>query len=245
MARLQQDFKNLLLSDPALAVVPVHTFKQFVMEAVQDANLSVWHDRSGEGKVGAAIEVRMPACSVRHPNVPGPQLVVEIVVRVMEDPQQNTTGLTCEAIALEVLSWLDGIVLQSGGGGDLAFYPDARGKTMLPNYDYPDRFCYDCTFVAQWAQSAAARAQCPLATADQFGAVTLGDTTDGGVIYFTLDGSAPVAPVQTGPAAPPPVAPTQLCTGAISAPVGTTIRWLAVLPGCLPSPVGKYIVPNP
>ncbi len=108
-SQLQSDLAQLLLGDPALAAVPVSTFKQFVVGDVAGEATDIWTARVPD-KQGVAIQVRMPAIRSKHPNVPGPQLEVEQTIRIFERNIRSRIqpGLTAESIGLEVLAWLHG-----------------------------------------------------------------------------------------------------------------------------------------
>ena len=215
----QQDLCNLLLSDPALAVVPVNTFKAMLISAVASEAADIWTDRSGLGKKGCAIQVRMPALRVMTPNVPGPQYQVEYTVRVFEDPVENNTGLTAESIALEIFHWLDGAMLS----GNATIIADNRGAALRPVYDYHDRFAYDVVFVAQSPQDSRDRTVTPALSDDGHGGITLSCADSNAQIYYSINAALPVVGVAT-----PYSAPFQISSG-------DTVRFFAYTPGLLPS----------
>lgn len=239
LAQVQTDTLNLLLGNPALGWTFIYTYKDFVVKAVADQNLSVWKDVSGGlGKHGTAIEVRMPAIIPQYPNVPGPQQLLELTVRVMEDGAQNNTGVTCESLAWEIQAWLDGQSIEAFGVGGLVLYPKPSGNSINPVYEYPDRFAYDVVMIAQWPQDARVRCPQPLITDDGAGQVTLNDTSGIAQVYYTLDGSLPIIPVP-GKAA---VAPCQFYQAPFAVGEGTQITWLAWRAGALPSFIGRAII---
>jgi hypothetical protein len=215
----QQDLCNLLLSDPALAAVPVSTFKAMLISAVAAEATDIWTDRSGLGKKGCAIQVRMPALRVMAPNVPGPQYQVEYTVRVFEDPVENNTGLTAESIALEIFQWLDGAMLS----GNATIIADNRGPALRPVYDYHDRFCYDVVFVAQSPQDSRDRTVTPTLADDGHGTLALNCADPNARIYYSINAALPVIGV-----AAPYAAPFTVRTGDV-------VRFFAFTPGLLPS----------
>jgi Fn3 associated len=249
IAQYQSDLVNLLLGNPALAVVPVSKFKEKVVADVADEAVNLWSDRSALHKVGLAIQVRIPAIRSRYPNVPGPQLEIEFTIRIFEDPVVNSTALTCEGVGLEVLSWLDGQVLEAENSSrqGIQLYWDDKQPALRPVYDYPDRFAYDAVLVAELPRDSIPRCILPDLAATN-GSVTLTPSDPADVIYYTMDGSAPVIPVSADPANPAAaIAPTFLYAApfAITNPDGTQVRWLAFRDGKRPSFVGQALITNP
>ena len=215
----QQDLCNLLLSDPALAVVPVNTFKAMLVSAVAAEATDIWTDRSGLGKKGTAIQVRMPALRVMTPNVPGPQYQVEYTIRVFEDPVENNTGLTAESIALEIFQWLDGAMLS----GNATIITDNRGPALRPVYDYHDRFAYDVVFVAQSPQDSRDRTVTPALSDDGAGTITLSSADPNAQIYYSINSALPFVGVAAPYSAP------------FKVNAGDAVRFFAYTPGMLPS----------
>ena len=226
----QQDLCNLLLGDPTLALVPVSTFKTMLISAVAAEATDMWTDRSGLGKKGCAIQVRMPALRVETPNVPGPQYQVEYTIRVFEDPVENNTGLTAESIALEILAWLDGVMLT----GNATILADTHGPALRPVYEYADRFAYDVVFAAQSPQDSRSRTVVPALTDDGHGNITLSCADPNAQIYYSVNAALPVIafPNQA-------VSPAQTIGTPYAAPfkvnAGDTVRFFAYTPGQLPS----------
>ena len=215
----QQDICNLLLGDPALAAVPVSTFKAMLISAVAAEATDMWTDRSGLGKKGCAIQIRMPALRVMTPNVPGPQYQVEYTIRVFEDPVENNTGLTAESIALEILQWLDGAMLT----GNATIIADIRGPALRPVYEYSDRFAYDVVFVAQSPQDSRDRTVTPALSDDGHGNITLSCADPNAQIYYSVNDPLPVIGIAAPYSAP------------FAVNAGDTVRFFAYAPGQLPS----------
>jgi hypothetical protein len=220
LSQIQQDIMTLLLGDPDLAVVPVYQFKELIVQSLADQAVSIWTDRSGLHKSGTAIEVRLPAIRAKYPNVPGPQLQLEMTIRIFEDPAQNTSGLTAESIGMEVLRWLDGVALD----GDIQLTADSRDRALKPVYEYPDRYTYDAIFVSEFPQDHTARVASPVTTDDNSGNVTLTCADPAAAIYCTTDGTMPLIGN-----------PAQLYTAPFVVGPGTIIRSVAWKPGLLPS----------
>jgi hypothetical protein len=215
----QQDLCNLLLGDPALAVVPVSTFKAMLISAVAAEAADIWTDRSGLGKKGCAIQVRMPVVRVMTPNVPGPQYQVQYTIRVFEDPVENNTGLTAESIALEILAWLDGAMLT----GNATLLADTHGPALRPVCEYSDRFAYDVVFLAQSPQASRDRTLAATLSDDGHGNITLSCADPNAAIYYSVNSALPVIGVTRPYSAPFKVA------------AGDTVRFFAYAPGMLPS----------
>lgn len=239
LANIQQDVMAILRGNPALAWTPIYTFKDFVVQAVEDQNVSIWKDISGQGKRGIAIEIRMPALYPKYPNVPGPQQMLELTLRIMEDPVQNNTGTTCESIALEVQRWLDGLVIFAKEK-DVVYTlrPDGRAKSLTPVYEYADRYAYDVVMTSELPQDARVRCPTPEWADDGNGNVTFTDPSGIASIYYTLDGSVPIIPVPNTQ----PAAPTQFYQGTFAAPDGACIAWLAWREGALPSDLARGVI---
>lgn len=233
----QQDLCNLLLGDPALAFVPVSTFKAMLIAAVAHEATDMWTDRAGLGKKGVAIQVRMPALRVQTPNVPGPQYQVEYTIRVFEDPVENNTGLTAESVALEILAWLDGAMLS----GNATILADTRGPALKPVYEYSDRFAYDVVLVAQSPQDSRVRTVAPALADNGHGLITLSCADPNAQIYCSVNAPLPIIafannelaftapqPENQLKAAVPYAAPFQVSAGDV-------IRFFSYTPGQLPS----------
>jgi hypothetical protein len=233
----QQDVCNLLLGDPALAAVPVSTFKAMLISAVAAEATDMWTDRSGRGKKGCAIQVRMPALRVQTPNVPGPQYQVEYTIRVFEDPVENNTGLTAESIALEILAWLDGAMIT----GNATILADTRGPALRPVYEYSDRFAYDVILVAQSPQDSRDRTVAATLTDDGHGNITLVCADPNAQIYYSINAALPVIAFPNNV-----VGSNQQVGTPYSAPfavnAGDTGRFFAYTPGLLPSFISCAVI---
>jgi hypothetical protein len=234
LAQYQADILNLLLGDPNLAVVPMFKYKSMVAQDAANQALNLWTPRF-PALAGVGIQIQLPSVRPKYPNVPGPQLEVEITVRIFEDPINNNTGLTAESIGMEVLAWLDGQNLY--GGADLV--PDPSHPALRPNKEYADRFCYDAVFVAPFPQDARARALAPAVSDNGAGLVTLGGGEPGAAVYYTTDGSLPVVGGNQNGFG---VGSTALYAAPFVVVAGALVRAIAYTAGKLPSyPVAAVI----
>lgn len=245
LAQYQLDLKNLLLGDPALAVVPIYKFKDQVIADVAAQDIGAWQVRQGCNVVGIAIEVRMPSVRGKYPEVGGPQLQLEFTIRIMEDPAQNTTGLTCEGVGLEVLQWLDGQIIEGGAAREgFQIYADDKHPALQPKYDYPDRFCYDAVMIGEFPRAKTPRSFQPTISDNGAGQVTLA-TTDGANIFYTTDGSMPLVPINPAGSLGAVSGSTNLYAAPFTVTAGTIVRWLAWQPGYFQSYVGKATINIP
>src|SRR5579872_2682004 len=105
LKQLQEDSVNYLLGNPTTAAVPYTSFRQQVIEAVAAEAQAAWKVRV-DGKVGVACLVLMPKARPQSPNVPGPQLMLDLTIRTFEDPKVNNTTFSAEDVAIENLRWL-------------------------------------------------------------------------------------------------------------------------------------------
>ena len=225
--QIQNDLKSLLLGHPTLSCVPITTYKQQVVALEILHELGPWQTRV-PGKTGVAIQIRMPLIRPVNPNVPGPQLAVEVPIRIFEDPLGNNTGLTAEAVGLEVLTWLDGTRFE----GLLELEVDTHSPALKPIYDYTDRFTYEAVLIGQLARDyLTPRALSPTLSDNGHGIVSLGSADSQALIYYTTDGTLPI-----------PGDASHAYAGPFSVAPGTTLRWFAWRIGFLPSPIQQTTV---
>ena len=218
----QQDLCNLLLSDPALAVVPVSTFKAMLVSAVAAEATDIWTDRSGVGKKGTAIQVRMPGAT-RDYSGTSPARTTQ--VRITPSAFLRTRSKTTPASPPKVSR------LKSSNGSTAPCFPAtppsspdiARPRWLRPVYDYHDRFAYDVVFVAQSPQDSRDRTPTPALTDDGQGTITLSCADPNAQIYYSVNAALPVVGV-TAPSSAP-----------FKVNAGDTVRYFAYTPGMLPS----------
>jgi hypothetical protein len=228
LAQFQADTLNLLLGNPATAMVPYTSFKREVMASVADEAAAAWRVRQA-GKVGIACLVLMPSARVKDPNVPGPQFMAELIVRTFEDPKINNTGLTAEGVAIANYKWLDALLIE-----DLTeTFADDGDEAVRANYSYPGYLVYDSVLRGWLPQDYLGRTTAPSIT-EAGGHVTLSCPDAGSVMYYTTDGSAPT------PGAPTDGNPSTVTYHAPFAAVpGQVVRAVAWVNTVLPSHVAK------
>ena len=224
LEQLQLDISGRLDSLPAFEYVPVRSVRpRDEEEALQiqtelDQTLAGLLDKNGRS--GATVIVQMPTLDVRNPDIPGPDLEVTTVVRVMENPLINMgasgSRLSAETLGLAALG---GLHLWDPGSGVLY----ARGRAMEPSLDFEGLIVYDVLISSRLGLSTSPTA--PEPRAEVYGdqaALTCG--LEGAEMRYTLDGSFP------GPSATLYTAPLDL-TGA------DLLRAAAYKDGLLPSSV--------
>jgi hypothetical protein len=224
--QLQEDSLALLLGNPATAMVPFTSFRKQVVEAVQAESIGAWKIRA-VGKIGLACLVLMPRARSQYPNVPGPQLKIELTIRTLEDPKVNNTGMTCEDVALENLRWLDGMLI----GGVTQLYANHDEDALQPVMDYPGFLAYDSILYGEMPQDYGGRTPTPTVADNGDGTVLLGCSDPAAKIYYTTDGSMPQPGLQEH----------LYIGGPIGTPIGTTLSYLAWNPELLPSDVPRAI----
>lgn len=139
------------------------------------------------GKCGVAIIVMLPVCTVGSPNVPGPEIQIEIATRVIEMPSKNMglaigTGSSAEEIAMTVLKLLH--QWMPGKGAVLT----ANGQAIRPAEEGDGKVAYDVIVSRNAANDPVRRAVAP-AISNSSGTITL--TVAAGSAYYTTDGSYP------------------------------------------------------
>jgi len=232
LEQLQGDVTAMLLGNPVTAAVPFTSFRRQVAESLQDEAQAAWKIRV-EGKIGVSCLVLMPSVTSLYGNVPGPQFEWELVIRVFEDPVSNNIGLSAEDVGLEVLRWLDGMIIE-----DLTEVLAARtkGPALRPNYDYPGYLVYDATFEGQLPQDMLSRTAAPEIADDDAGTVTLSCADTSASIYYTISGTMPQLGEEEGD--------TLVYTAPFVVPDGAAVRAVAWDPSGtkLPSDVVKGVV---
>jgi len=248
LARIQEDFTQGLLSEPALRRINIVQYRKLRLQS--EIDWSGIYTKPREGRAGCGVVVEMPALEVLHPGAPGPvgNLVLSCVVA--EEPNLNMepetgTGLSAEAVAQLILEsshqW------EIGGVGVMSAVREAirglwrtedlhglvgQGSLREAVWD-AQRFrglvAYRVKLQMQAAGAAIPRAQPPVAREDG-GEVTLSCATEGAEIYYAIDAGFP------GPANAQAVkyqGPFQM--------TGRVLRYAAYQPGWWRSNVGEMV----
>lgn len=228
LQQIQEDVTAQLMGNPATLVVPFTSYRKEIIASVATESQAAWAQRDGvdPATIGVACLILMPKGKVVDPNVPGPQLEMELIVRTFEDPKINTTGLSSEDVALANLSWLDGLVInvavQLYGGED----------ALRPNYQYPGFLTYDTILRAPMPQAYIGRTMAPsFANDPTTGLVTLSCGDPAAAIFYAV-----------GTASIQPGLQSQLYSAPFAVPVGTTVRAIAYNPLYMPSNIVTAIM---
>jgi hypothetical protein len=209
MVRIQEDFTQGLLSEPALRFINIMQYRKLRLRS--EIDWSGVYTTPRQGRAGCGVVVEMPAFEVLHPSVPGPvgNLVLSCVVA--EEPNLNMepetgTCLSAEAVAQFILEsshqW------EIGGVGVMCAVREAiRGiaRTEDPHGTVGERSLRDMFWDAQRfrglvayrvklqmqaAGAALPRVALPVAQEDGV-EVTLSCATDGAVMYYSMDAGFP------------------------------------------------------
>ncbi len=228
----QQAVTAQLLGNPATNMVPFSAYRKLLISSMEDEAQAAWKVRV-PGKVGIACLVMMPSLRVITPEVPGPQYEIVIVVRALNDPRVNNTGLTDEGVAMCNLRWLDGHLFE----GITELHGDTKGEALKPNYDYPGLLVYDSTFSGPLPQDYLGRTVYPAIADNGSGLITLTCSDLTASIYFTVDGTEPMPPANEGEATT-----AALYAGPFQAAAGATVKALAWNQVNLPSATIQAVI---
>lgn len=226
---LQSDVTAKLLSEEYFATVTVVSLRKLVISSDIAASLVYLTEKAG--KKGAGVIVGMPTIKLPDPNVPGPQLVVLLPIRVLEQPtinQDATSGTlkTAEQIAVRTLAILHQFQIEGLG----ALYGDATA--IKPVNEIEGVVGYDVLLECTLAQTPLAR--CGIPTISAFGVtITLTPVDVGDTIFWSTDGSFPGnwfghSGEQYG--------------GPFTTNIGAVVRWAAYRTGKTGSDVGRALV---
>jgi hypothetical protein len=230
LLQLQDDVTTYLLGNPTTAAVSYSSFRKQVIEATVDEALAAWKVRV-PGKIGVTGLIMMPKARNQDPNVPGPQLQLEITIRTFEDPKVNNTTYSAEDVAIENLRWLDGLLI----GNVTQLYAPHDEDAVKPNYDYPGFLVYDTVLKGACPQDYLGRTPTPVLVdnGDQTFTITCADPA--AVVFYRVDGEMPMLGSQD----------QQYDGSAIPAVMGNVICYQAWNPLLLPSDVPRAIVEVP
>jgi hypothetical protein len=227
LQQLQEDAVAYLLGNPDTATVGYESFRQQAIDSAVRQALAGWNVRV-PGKVGVYCLVLMPSFFSEDVNVPGAQGSMELTIRTFEDPKVNNTNLSAEDVALANLKWFgDGLII----AGLMQIYPDRKGPSLKPNYDYHGFLVYDTVLRGYLPQDYPGRTPQPVITADDTGIVTLTSPDPEAQIYYTVDGKCPTPGNQA-----------QLYSAPVPVPAGTVVRCVGWNPELLPSDVDQATI---
>lgn len=230
LEQLQLDITGRLDSLPGFLYVPVKSIRPrseaeaLLIQTEIDKTLAGLEQKNGKG--GATAIVQMPTLDVENPDIPGPDLVVTTVVRVLENPQINMgdAGTQSSAETLGLLG-LAGLHQWDPGDGNPLF---ARGRAMEPNLDFDGLVGYDILIQCRLGIQPEASVPEPALTLYS-GTAALSCPLSGAEIRYTLDGSFP------GPAA-------TLYASPFSVGAAKLLRAAAYKDGLLPSHITQQSI---
>lgn len=143
--------------------------------------------QSKNGKSGATVIVQMPTLDVPEPDVPGPQMMITLSIRVIENPLVNMgaagSGLSAESIGLNVLN---GLHHWDPGLASSPLYADQRA--MEPNEQFPGKVAYDVFMRTRLGLAPQLRG--PSVRAERYGNTVALVCPE--PVRYTLDGSLPL-----------------------------------------------------
>ncbi len=226
--QLQEFLTQSLLANAALENVNIKSWRKLRLES--EVDLSTLWLTPRNGRSGAGILVEMPEFTVPHPNLPGPEALLNCPIAILEEPNINLTPgigtmLSAEEIAQLILEILHDYQLE----GFSTLY--AKGNAIVPADEFQGVVAYRVTVQLRLPREQTARVATPTAT-EAGGNITLACATADAEIYFTLDDSFPGSgnPVATR------------YTDTFAAEVGQVLRCAAYKPGAPGSHVSKQTV---
>ena len=219
----QADVAATLAADSYFANIPVFIVRSLRIQSKIDNALA--GATKTNGKTGLAVLVLMPVGDVDKENIPGPNLIGRITVRVQEIPSINMgdvgVGIPAEEAALYVLSLLHHRYF-IGSLGAMTAAKDA----LTPSLEFDPKLTYDVQFNARLTLNQLSKVAIPT-FAPSSGAhpqnVTISCATGGASIYYTSDGSLPTPTNGT------------LVAGVVAVTAAKTLRATAYLAGSVAS----------
>jgi hypothetical protein len=137
------------------------------------------------GKAGATLLMLMPSLGCDAPNLSGPKCEGSFVMRALELPQFNKTGVTAEETAFKCLDLFHGWAPGFLNGGIYA-----TKDAVQPSIEFAPRIAYDVRFKFTLALDQTAKVMVPMITYAA-GNVTITCATADAVIRYTNDGTYP------------------------------------------------------
>jgi hypothetical protein len=185
--RIQPDIAAKLASEGYFSDIGVFQIREERIQADIDKALAGLVAKAG--KIGVAVEVMMPMIVNPTVNAPGPQCVIQQLVRVKENPVLNLTnrgtGKTAESIGVKIVQVLHHFQL---AGIAQTFYPS--DDVMVPNRDFLPMVTYDVKMLATFPMDSLLK--CPnTGISESGGSVTLTCALAGASIYYTTNETFP------------------------------------------------------
>lgn len=211
ITRMQEDVAAILGEDVRLADVTIQQEDKGTITEILNRALQGVAPEVGK-KAGLVVVVDMPALKVAEPDCPVLDFVIEQTVTILEKPMFNraVTGTQITAAgAVEIVAHR----LQYRGTG-LGTMLCQRAEPISAEEAGKVSVGYTLFFNLRRALGNEARGACPIMTLGEGTCELIGGGHSGEVIYFTLDGSAPV----------PGLAGTQTYSAPFAIEEGQTVR---------------------
>ncbi len=189
LIQLQEDTTAKLNAEAFFNTITVVSVRKLQIES--ELAITNPYQTEKNGKLGVGVLVGLPTLHVDRPNLPGPELIVVLPLRVQEQPTINmdaTQGTlkSAEDVAIKLSRLLHGFQLE----GLCGLYADK--DTIVPNTEFPGLVTYDVRLKGTLEQPVE-----PKVTDAQISEnnlmVTFTNTLAGAEIYYTTDGSYPSA----------------------------------------------------
>lgn len=230
LQQLQEDIAARLGANSAFTYVPITVVNPLdedeatLIQTRIDEQLSGYITKAG--KAGLACLVLVPELNARNPDLPGPQLDAEIIIRVIENPLVNRGAdgvqVTPEEQAMTVL----GLLHLWSPYNYAVFYAAERGA--LSQVQIKDRIAWDVKMTLPLGVQPFAKTGSPQMAIS--GADVILGGPDGSQVYYTLDDSLPTATNGT------------LYEGPFTLTASATLRAVAVKAGSADSDVRQATI---
>ena len=229
--QIQADAYAKLASEDLLAHVPVTTYRKLVLEREFDvAGITMTASRAGH--TGTGLVVLLPTITVPNAEAPGPTVECQLGVLSLENPGLRTPlQSTAEQNGLTVLSMFTQPPFVINGLGDVnqmlgCFY--AAQSPLTPDEQWKGLIAYRVQLRCMIPLATIAKVPLPEISEDEApvgdvpGTYSLACALSGASIYYTLNKTSPARPDVNPDALP--------YDGPFTAPLGTTVRWVAYYP---------------
>ncbi|CAK0765747.1 conserved hypothetical protein [Gammaproteobacteria bacterium] len=199
LEQLQADITAKLNSSPYFSDVPVIALRPLTTSDAsgtgEKEQAQFWRVKKDGTHEGCGVLVRPPKLRVAHPNIPGPQFDVNMVITVVEQPlisELADTGLnpgrlgkSAEAISVEVLRSLH------QWSPDSAVIIHAKESAVDPDPQDKRLRAYTVNVWTMYNVQDIDRAQTPTVSVDVLNSCTISGIVSGQTAYYTVDGSFP------------------------------------------------------